>query len=310
MAELKDISHLSTYPAELYDIYLFSSGFEERSSFIFSTLEVPFERCLVLGFNDDLNTLNRWENDKIFKERGVEVVVCEDLPCYEKTIQKSLIAASQRVGTARPLRVFVDYSTMTRAWYGYLLTWAKYSQQHPAVHVDLFYAFGEYQRDFEPMHIKELCSVAGFEGHSSGARRTNALLGLGFDRYATLAVCDQIEPDSITCFVAKESETDSKAIHVIEANREIIDMSTADPVALPLGNVSEAFRLMYEYASFYGADDEIVAVPMGPKTHVLASLILCQMMPRVSCLHARGFRANPVPVKATGQVVGCALRYS
>lgn len=307
---LRDVVQLQWPPEQHeYDLYVFSSGFEERSTAIFERINPPPERCLVLGFSDNLNTLSRPKNDAIFRAAGLDVIMCADVSAYEELLRSRLVSVSQEVGTARTLKVFVDYSTMTRSWYGYLLTWAKYAGLHPKISMDLYYSFGIYERDFEPLHIRELCSVPGFEGHSSGARRSIALLGLGYDRYATLAVVDQIEPDSIVCFIAKESPNDEKAEHVADANREIIEMAGTEPVALPLGRVGDAFRVMHEYASLYGEDNELVAVPMGPKPHVLASLILSQVMPKVSCLHARGVRATPVPVSASGTFVGCRLNY-
>lgn len=310
MKKLKDIERLAQLDGDVpYDLHVFSSGFEDRSAHLVKFIEPSTIESIVLGFSGDRHTLSREQNDAQFRKLGMDPVTLENDALLLGPLQSKLQEAAQRAGTGRPLRIFVDYSTMTRTWYGHILTWAKYSKHHPNVVIDLFYSFGNYHKEFQPLHVRELSSVAGFEGHCAGARRTTALLGLGFDKYATLAVCDQIEPDSIICFVAQESSDDPHARRVLSENQEVIEASGRPGVPLPLGNVGEAFRMMYEQAAFCAADEELVAVPMGPKPHVLASLLLAQVLPRVTCLHARGHRADPVPVSATGQVSGCRLTY-
>jgi hypothetical protein len=285
-----------------YDVYFFASGFEQRSTFVFESSPGFSAPLVVLGFSDHLDTLNRKFNDNIFMSRGHAPVIAESSTGYEKIIQTALQQAASAISMARPIRIFVDYSVMTRSWYGYILTWIKYSAACAGAQVDFFYSHGCYEKDFEELHIRELSSVPGFEGACAGARRTVALFGLGFDKYATLAVYDQIEPDSVVCFIAQDRVDDPHAEKVLSANNEILNMANGLPVRAPLSDVQEVFRLLYEQVMLFDASDEVVVVPMGPKTHVLTSLFLAQVVPRVTCLHALGDRFNPVPVSATGKV--------
>jgi hypothetical protein len=136
-----------------------------------------------------------------------------------------------------------------------------------------------------------------------------AAFGLGFDRYAMLALYEQIEPDSLMCFVAQDSIDDPKASRAIKDNREIIGLSGRDPIRLPLGHLGEIYRGLYECFSTIDAGSEIVAVPMGPKPHVLGMLLVAQAIPKITCLHAAGYRNTPVQVKSSGKVSVWRLCY-
>lgn len=287
---------------EEYDLIFLASGFEERSCFTLSYIpDSAIRKCVVLGFEDDRNTLSRPRNDTLFGSRQLTPFVSANPQDYEEHIKQSLLFAARSV-TQRPLRLFIDYSVMTRSWYGFLLTWLKYSADSVATEVDFVYAYGKYESEFGPLHIDEISAIPGFEGGCAGARRTVAFFGLGYDRYATLAVNELIEPDHVTCYVARESLDDARSQRVLNQNKELIDLSGTLPIYLPLGNIQECFRILHENFSQVPEEDEVIAIPMGPKPHVLATLMVSQFVQRVTCLHAKGSRATPVQVVASGDV--------
>lgn len=284
-----------------YDVLFFASGFEARGVHILS--KVPpgaLRRTVVLGFPSDREQHSREANDRFIEQIGLKVFVEESEEKYEELMKDVLTGALHK--TDGPLRVFVDYSVMTRAWYGYFLTWLKYSGDARRAVVDWAYAHGDYQSDFDPLQIEEVTTIEGFEGGCAGARRTVAFYGLGYDKYATLAVHEIIEPDSVICYVAREDPNDPTSEHVLSQNKEILEMAGTPPVFVPLGNLGAAVRILHEHFSQVPQEDEILAVPMGPKPHVLATLMVAQMLEKVTCMHARGRRAKPVQVLATGKV--------
>jgi len=299
--KLRMLKEINGVDWDSYDVIFLASGFEERSIFVLQQMPASVvDRCVVLGFADDREKLNRQQNDLEFFRRGLTPFLADSISAYEERIRQGLTGV-MRVGGA-PLKVFVDYSVMTRAWYGYLLTWLRYSEDISAAVVDWAYAHGNYLGEFEPLRIEEVTAIQGFEGGCASARRTVAFFGLGYDRYATLAVHELIEPDSVVCYVARESEDDPRCAHVLKQNKEILEMSGVAPVFVPLGNLREAFRILHEQFTQVPEEDEVLAVPMGPKSHVLATLMVGQFVPKVTCMHARGSRSKPVPVSATGEL--------
>lgn len=296
---------------ESYDLILLASGFESRSIYLLEHVPVSVrEKSRVLGFFGERDKLSRPENDASYRNHGLEPLIFDSETGYEHALRGFLSEASRFAGLSRPMRILVDYSVMTRAWYGYILTWLKYCGEQGAAEVDFVYAHGRYHDDFEPLRITEVAAISGFEGGCAGSRSTTAAFGLGYDRYATLALYEQIEPDSLVCYVAQETEADEKTERAINENLELIRLAGANLVRIPLGNLKEIYRILFESFSAIDSASEIVAVPMGPKPHVLGTLLVAQAMPRVTCLHAKGYRRKPVQVTATGAVSCWRLCYS
>lgn len=294
-----------------YDLIVLASGFEARSAHILSQVPDSVEhKVLVLGFHEDRSTLSRPDNDRLFTSRGMPPLVCESALGYEEALRSRLQQAVLSAGGERSVRILIDYSVMTRAWYAMVLTWLRYRSDNRAVEADFLYSHGEYMSKFEPLRIQSVTAIPGFEGACTGSRSTAAVFGLGFDKFALLALYEQIEPDSLVCFLAQEAPEDPKTERALRENSDVILMSESKPIFVPLSNLAEIYRLLYEAMNSIAADSEIVAVPMGPKPHVLGTLLVAQAIPRITCLHARGYRHHPVEVRATGQVSAWRLSFA
>lgn len=285
---------------EDYDAIFLASGFEARSTFVFKSVpDTVLTCCVVLGFNHDLDVHSRKENDAIYSARGITPFVAETPIEYEEKIKATLFESAKKVA-GRPLRIFVDYSVMTRAWYAVILTWLRYSGDVVAAELDLVYSHGKYLAKFSALQIKEANLIPGFEGVSAGSRRTVAFYGLGYDKYATLTVHDIIQPDSFICYVASEGQDDLNSQYVIRENSEIIELSGQPPLLVSLSNLDSIVKSLTAEIVAVPDIDEVIAVPMGPKTHVLATLLVAQTVPRLTCMHPLGFREKPVQVEADG----------
>lgn len=295
-----------------YDLAIFASGFEARATNILKLTSVRPRSCRVLGFSNDRETLSRKTNDQVFSDAGWAVDIVPETEA-DQYIYEMLNHAHSSCDS-RETRILVDYSVMTRAWYGAILNWAAALDDGTAVQIDFAYSHGDYARKFGPLKIEDIVSLSGFEGISSGARSTTAFFGLGFDKYATLSVLDRIEPDDVYCFVARSGDSADSADYVLSENSEVVDAAQGKVFSLPIASVAESFRIICEHVSIIEddpsqRDTEIAIVPMGPKPHVLASLLAAQRMPRVACLHVKGERAEPVEVKATGIVTACRVEF-
>jgi hypothetical protein len=312
---LQSIAPISLPTAQfpIYDAAFFASGFEARSTHLAQlTEEARTQVKYVLGFPEAFDVHSRELNDEFFKSKFSIAPLILDRSSADRSIFDLLqLAERQCAASDGVLRILVDYSVMTRAWYGAILSWARYGAAvAKEVHLDFFYSHGRYEGDFFPLRIAQIYSISGFEGLSVGTRTTTALFGLGFDKYATMAVYDRIEPEDVICFVSQQGPDDPHAARVLEQNREIISSSGRAAVPLPLAAVSTIHRIFAAHVQSIGRDKEVVIVPMGPKPHVLAALLVSQTMPWVTSLHVMGRRDKPVQVQATGHVSGTRIVYS
>jgi hypothetical protein len=289
-----------------YDLAIFSSGFEKRAIHIASHIDSQIsKKFIVLGFRGDQDVLSRKENDRYFTDKfGAEQL--HQLGSSDDQHIFSLLNELEIADEGLPLRILVDYSVMTRSWYSAILTWARFAQFNSSIELDFAYSCGEYLGDFGPLSISEIVSLPGFEGISGGFRRTTAIFGLGYDKYATLAVYDRLEPDSVYCCIAQRYPDDENSNKVLKENDELVEASTK-LIQLPLTDITLAFSLLSDLILSLERSTHIVMVPMGPKTHVLVTLLAALRMPWITCLHAKGDRSTPIQVEASGPLSLCRV---
>lgn len=284
-----------------------ASGFEARSTHVPSLVpKDQITKLFVIGFSSDRDTLSRRENDQWFTDAtGLEPTI-PDSPTHTESIIYGYL--NSIVG--EDVFIAVDYSTMTRDWYGRILTWAKYQTKYCSVTLDFYYSHGVYRSEFDHLQIKDIVCVPGYEGVGAGARYTTAFFGLGFDGAATSTVGDLIEADKLICFIARGGDIDPHADEVLSKNSQLLSESRTTPISLPLSDVRRSTSILLENINQHCNDsDKVIVIPMGPKPHVLASLIACQIISKAACLHVKGTRKDPVQVDAAGPVTVTRIRY-
>jgi len=71
---------------------------------------------------------------------------------------------------------------------------------------------------------------------------------------------------------------------------------------MPLASIESCYRHLAETIAPHRPDGEITLVPMGPKPHVLASILIAMRFQEVACLRVSG-APNPINVWPTGEIV-------
>lgn len=305
LSSVSQISALGIDP-EGYDLAIFASGFERRATFFAKIFEKPLsKRTFVWGFDTDTDVLSRKDNDTYFANAfGIPPI-----PLHGATQEQQIFMMLRRLlqESEGPIRIFVDYTVMTRTWYGAILAYLNSCTYSSRVTIDFAYAIGRYSAPYQPLQIEDVNSISGFEGHVAGMRRSFSIFGLGFDKYATLAVLDRLEPDLVTCIVAWDIDSDVNSGKTLEDNKEIL--SNSRRIILPLEDVEATFRTISENLTAVEPVYQTSLVPMGPKTHVLACLLAASRMRQASCLHARGRRAVQIEVSPSGRSSVCRVTY-
>lgn len=291
-----------------YDLAIFASGYEKRASHLVSTLEVGrIGQVLILGFTEGADTLSRRANDAVFRScvNGSPVAASgdDDTPVYDwlRTYSTKL---------TRPFRLLVDYSSMTRMWYNAILNWVRYSPNLPPVEIDFVYSRGRYIGEYQPLVIKEVFALPGCEGGSVSLDRAVAVFGLGFDPGVALAVCELIEPDVVRSFYASPGSSGADDQRALKANRTFFDNYPSDPIRLPIGSVSACVQALHDLVLPEIDRAHVSLVPLGPKPHVLAAILVSRIFERdISCLRVSGRRDPNVDVEATGELVGTRVSF-
>lgn len=246
----------------------------------------------------------REDNDRFFLERWNREPITlsgdDEKPIYEHLDEH----ASSLSG---PLHILIDYSSMSRLWYAAVLNWARFGASVKNVIIDFIYSMGRYEQEQQPMVIRGMVSIPGCEGRAYRLRESVAVFGLGFHGLAALCVLDRLEADTVYAFLASRGSSEEYISKTRENNKELIsNLKTKEVLELPLASVENCYRHLAETIAPYRQDGEITLVPMGPKPHVLASILVAMRFQEVACLRVSGAPA-PQDVKPTGDIVATRI---
>ncbi len=295
---------VSDLAQEKYDVGVFSSGYEARCTFV----PKKFEGChvnlpVVLGFKDLADNEPRKEHDKYFKSRWkVEPVIASARNDF--VIQELLNDFVSKGGQVR--RILVDCSSMSRLWYSGILNWARYGNSADETVIDFVYALGKYEEEDVPMVIEDMVSIPGCEGGAlQSSQQSLAIFGLGFNGWASLSVLERLEADNVYAFIASPGASPNYPERVRKLNEDFLDEPRVKQNVLefPLKSVETSYRLLCELVTPHRSIDNVTLVPMGPKPHVLASILVAMRFPDVSCMRVSATRARPEKVEPNGEVV-------
>lgn len=290
---------------ERYDVALFASGYESRCIHLPGLVEPgTVANPIIFGFTEEPHSGKRDENDKFFLKRWN----CQPLPLSgdnEKPIYEYLHRHTQSLD--RPVHILVDYSSMSRLWYTAVLNWARFAASSAEVIIDFVYSMGKYDEEKRAMVIRNMVSIPGCEGRAYRLRESVAVFGLGFHGLAALCVLDRLEADAVYAFLASPGSTDEYVARTREINKDLINSyKTKDVLEMPLASIETCYRRLAEMIAPHRPDGEITLVPMGPKPHVLASILVAMRFQEVACLRVSG-APFPIDVKPTGEIAATRI---
>jgi hypothetical protein len=302
-----DDKELKEIIATTYDLVILASGYESRCQYVSSLLDVEkVRKKIILGFEFVGNKDLRENSNNYFNEKWgtlpTVVSSSNEMDIY------SLLNSAVRDVNVWPKNILIDYSSMSRTWYAAILNWIRFSNFPHDVHVDFVYSIGSYSHCFSPIAVESILPLPGCEGSSGTSTASIAVFGLGFEGLAPLCVSDKLQPDEIFTYLAcPAADKDYPAI-AKKANEELMKCAKAN-LELPLSSVRITVSKLAEVISPYLKGTDITFVPMGPKPHVLAAILLAIRFEQVTCLHVNGKAHKPVDVVAGGVVIGTSVHF-
>lgn len=285
-----------------YDAALFTASEEDRCLFIPGRLSrqqvvTPVVLRPSGGTRGNVVEGNATRLSSVLGAQPVDVDVDDESALYE--LLDDLVPLRPR-----DLRLLVDYSSMPRAFYAGVLNWATYSSAYRRVVVDFVYAISGHKPVGPPLAITDIRALPGCDGSAVPFSNSVAVLGLGFDGIAALAVLERLEPDTLYTYYAAPGAFPDYPEKTRMENRDILAYYSMRPVPVPLHSVARTMARLAELVAPHRGKEDLTLVPMGPKPHVLAAILLSMAYKEISCLHVTGKVIPPRAEGITGKVIG------
>lgn len=290
-----------------YDLAIFASGYEIRATYVSSQLsKINIDNNIILGFEEHNNDFQRKKNDEYYKNNwNPEQIILNSSD--ESKIYKIL---NEKIDiNKKDIKILVDYSSMSRLWFAGIINWARYLDRFNSIIIDFVYAAGKHKEELKPMVIDNILAIPGCEGGAMSFTESIAVFGLGFDGLATLCVYDSLEPDIVYSYLAEPSIFEDYPKKAYEGNKELIVKYTKKLIKLSLFSVENTFRCLGELISPFLNTHNITLVPMGPKPHVLGSIILSMKFKEIVCLHVSGIRDSIEHIDTTGDLISTRVEF-
>ncbi len=306
---VEDIKEDQVFSNE-YDIAIFVCGSEPRCTNLakcFSEKDAHISQALVLHISDATDDFAK-KNRKRFSDLGYdesESIKIEDIKRLYQILNDRLKPLLESAGSTRTIRVFIDYSSMPRDWYAALLNWTCASSPENLVMV-FGYSAGRYEREWEPKRCTQVRSIgdAGSVSNVSDDDET-VIIGLGLDPDAPYTVQSSLDLKEAIAFITGPSVTKDVEKRVRDTNQQFINeyCSNYPLMVFPIMAVAEIYQCLSEITAVKHLVSTVVLVPLGPKPHVLASILVMHRYKNVVCIKVDHKHDRRYAVEASGDIV-------
>lgn len=300
----------SDIPVSSVDAVIFCSGFESRCIHI---AEKALDKLtingsvVVFGFDDQIHTESRKQSDKFYKENidCIPVLLSGDEYDQVFILMNKLFSNNHN----KQISILFDYTSMTRQWYAAILSWCKFQRRFDEITLFATYSVGEYINEPSPMVIQEITSLPDFSGSTLAKTSSTLIFGLGFEGEASLCVIERLEPTNVYTFIAKPAASTEAYDRSLKVNNYIIQHLSRAHLEYSLFSVENTFRGLSELLVAQPENANITVVPMGPKPHILATLLLGIRYPKLTCIRVSGRGKKGENVHAEGQVIATKITF-
>lgn len=275
-----------------YDFVIFACGSEPRCVNIAEKLNASpavMSNAVVLCIKNA--TDERFQQNKLAFEnlgyRSFSYIDIEGTKEFYRLLNEKMDVLVARIAKNGRLRVFVDYSSMPRDWYAALLNWACSCFPGDLV-IDFGYSMGQYKNEWEPKRCIRIRNIgdAGSVSNNSNVDDETVVIGLGLDADAPYTVQSSLDLKEAIAFITGPSVTQDIDKKVREINRNFIEeyCSACPLLIFPVGAVAEVYQCLSEIAAVKHLSSTVVLVPLGPKPHVLASILTMHKYNNTVCI--------------------------
>lgn len=255
-----------------FDAFVAASGYETRATYLLSQIDVHrVPKKLAFGFSDRVNS-QREENDRLFHRAGVETVRADgdsgDLvrECISRLLEESC---------GNPLRLLVDYSSMTRTWYSAIIEGIGQAEINRRIECFFSYSPATFSEPPESSPnafvgpISRLCSLEVPDKPSA------LVIGLGYEKERALGLVEYVDP-AVTYVFYADPALDSRFLDaVLRNNAALLSVTPRKQIiAHPLLDLQRTVDLLVSLWSGLQEEYRVILAPLGLKPFSLFCLLL------------------------------------
>jgi len=284
---------------ETIDIVIAACGYESRSSHLVQLSNFNAKRKIAFLFNEEKDCNIHKQNQLIYQEKGFECYFLNSNGIDEITELLENICSN---ASCDNIKLIVDYSSMTKLWYGTII---KYFAFNDLEFNNLVVYFCYTPEHFLPPTIRKgkLADPQPVlsNGPSMNQNKPLALIiGLGYDEAKIEFLCDFFKPHDVFFFLPNPSFDAQCTILIQKSNKSVL--ANAKPSHLmhyAENNIEDIDSKLTSLCLSLRLKYRTIMVSLGPKTFSLANFLLNARYPDVEIWNMSG-NEQSIDLKAAG----------
>jgi len=256
-------------------IFLAAAGYESRGPHAAERLlpKANDIEKLTFGFAEN-KAAARILVERKFASLGFRLI--DDVPSASGLQLTQILSDKLRSSSGKQFRLIVDYSCMTKTWYGAIVRHLfDIKDNDTPIETYFVYSPARFAPPGPPGVNKIAGAISGF-GHLSSPLKPSALiLGLGYEAVRAMGLRDYIDPEVTIAFYT-DPALDQKYRAAVARNNSGL-LTTLSPNVIfryPVADLDYTNALLQNVALGLRDQYRVIVAPLGPKPFCLLSLIL------------------------------------
>ncbi|MCE0485194.1 MAG: hypothetical protein LV479_13280 [Methylacidiphilales bacterium] len=295
------------------DLFICASGYESRAvHFSKMALSSDVVRKVVLPFKES-KILNRANGDQFFIDNGFtmlpEIGESDGVVAYKETF--TLLTNIAALGNVKA-RLVIDYSCMTRAWYGAFIN-ALFEFKSSLQQLEVFFCYSpaKFSRPSRPGPNHMMGPLNGFRALRAVALPVALVIGLGYEEIRAAGLREYVDPARTVLFYT-DPPIDPEFLLAVQANNKslLTSVPESDQIKHSLMDMDSTAALLHETTSDLAKSFRVVVAPLGVKPFSLLSMLLAARYQEFDVWRVSGCSlAHPSEREAEGTVLAYRLLF-
>jgi hypothetical protein len=285
----------------VFDIFIASCGYEPRASFL-AQQGLKVQKKIVLAFEDNQEDEDRIYNNQIFENLGFKFIKMKGSE-YRSIF--CLFESFIKDHTSNELSILIDYSSMTRMWYGAIIHYLTHLESSgKKIHLYLSYSEAEF---IQPLKVEtetlNFHPIDLFCQLSLPTKPTALIAGLGYEKKRIYGLREYFDAEALFLFY-----TDGNLFtnDVLKKNEEVVKSVKEENIfPYTLTDLNHMKMLLQDLCEDLKNDFRVIIAPCGPKPFTLLNFIIASQMPNIDVwrISAGDDENQVVKSKASGELI-------
>lgn len=286
-----------------FDLFICASGFEKRATNSLQYLNLDKIKVkIAFGFEDRHNQ-QRLDNDLQFERNKIELRNFSGNAVEE--IEACVLSEIDAI-QSKQVRIFVDYSSMTRSWYAAVITAIR--SVSAKVRVECYFSYSPASFEEPPSETapNEVVSpISGFGGLEPIDGPTALIIGLGYEKDRAIGLFEYVDPGACFAFFT-DPPLDVRYSDVLKSNNaSFLSLIGEDNhYKHPLMDIQRTGNLLMSLVWGLTDNYRVILAPLGVKPFCLLCLLLAVRYPDLDVWRVTSGTKSGAPVReAVGPVL-------